>query len=276
MVKRSCFYSIVILFSPLILKAQKGFEVGAWAGVAHYFGDLNNLYRINEPGLAGGLIGRYNYDTRLSTRLQLNYLRIRGNDSKSSNAFDLRRNLSFYSNIIEIAPAMEINFLTLKHGSRDNFISPYMYAGFSVFYFSPKAKYNGQTISLRALGTEGQLPGQEYKEISSSWLIGGGVKMDLNAIWSINVDLGYRAAATDYLDDVSGFYPDYTELANNRGLLAVDLSDRSVAGPDVQKIGLSGTQRGDSKESDAFLSLGINLVYYFGKLRCPALSTPSY
>ena len=269
-------YSSLFLFLPLLSTSQKGFELGAWLGAAHYFGDLNNLYRLNEPGVAGGLIGRYNYNTRVSTRLQLNYMRIRGNDSKSSNAFDLRRNLSFFSDIIEVAPSMEFNFFTLKHGSKDNYITPYMYAGFSVFYFSPKTYYNGELISLRTLGTEGQIPGQEYNEISTSWLIGGGVKMDVSANWSINVDLGYRAARTDFLDDVSGFYPDYTELRANRGDLAVELSDRSIAGTDQSKIGVSGSQRGDSKEKDAFVSFGINLLYYFGRLRCPEISTPRY
>lgn len=260
---------------PLNGLAQKGFEVGAWIGAAHYFGDLNNLYRLNEPGLAGGLIGRYNFDTRLSARLQLNALRIRGNDSKSRNAFDLRRNLSFYSNIYEVAPSLEFNFFTLKHGSRDNFITPYMYGGFSIFYYSPNAVLNGQTYSLREMGTEGQLPGLEYNEIGTAWLIGGGVKVDVSHSWSINVDLGYRLARTDYLDDVSGFYPDYNELRVNRGDIAVDLSDRSITSIDQQKIGISGTQRGDGREKDAFISFGINLVYYFGKLRCPDISTPS-
>lgn len=268
----------IFLFSglllPVVLFSQKGYEIGGWLGAAHYFGDLNNLYRINEPGLAGGLTGRYNFDSRLSLKMQLNFLRIRGKDSKSTNAFDLRRNLSFYSNVIEIAPAIEFNFFSLKHGSRDDYITPYMYAGFSVFHFSPRAELNGQTYSLRELGTEGQLPGQEYNEITTAWLIGGGVKLDLSYRWSLNFDLGYRLANTDYLDDVSGFYPDYNELRIIHGDIAVALADRSVANIDQQKIGTTGTQRGDARENDAFISLGINLMYYFGKLRCPDLSTP--
>lgn len=84
-----------------------------WLGGAHYFGDLNNLYRLNEPGLAGGATARFNFNHRLSVRGQLNYARVRAHDSKSTNAFDLRRNLSFYSNILEFAPAVEINFLNI-------------------------------------------------------------------------------------------------------------------------------------------------------------------
>ncbi len=264
----------LLLIASFDLFSQKGLELGGWVGAAHYFGDLNNLYRLNEPGLAFGLTGRYNFDSRISARLQINYLRVGGSDVFSQNAFDLRRNLDFFSNLIEVAPVMEFNFFPLKHGSKEDFITPYMYAGISVFHFNPKTHFNGEVVSLRELGTEGQLPGQEYNEISSAWLIGGGLKVDISYSWSLNFDIGYRATKTDYLDDVSGFYPDYTELLINRGDLAVQLSDRSVANSDFAKIGTPGMQRGDHKDHDAYISFGLNLIYYFGRLRCPDISYP--
>jgi len=256
------------------LSAQKGLELGAWLGASHYFGDLNNLYAINEPGLAFGLTGRYNFDTRLSTRLQLNYHRIAGDDVHSRNAFDQRRNLRFYSDVIEIAPCVEFNFFPLVHGSKEQFASPYVYVGLSVFHYNPKATLQGETYALRDFGTEGQLPGQEYNEISSAWLLGFGIKVDISYSWSLNIDLGYRMTRTDFLDDVSGYYPDYTELAINRDPIAVALADRSIPDPDKPAIGIPGSQRGDHNENDQFVSLGVNLVYYFGKLRCPPISYP--
>ncbi|MDX1408722.1 MAG: hypothetical protein R3330_11330, partial [Saprospiraceae bacterium] len=45
---------------------QRGYEVGIWLGGAHYFGDLNTTYRLDRPGLAAGVIGRYNFNSRLS------------------------------------------------------------------------------------------------------------------------------------------------------------------------------------------------------------------
>lgn len=267
---------INILFVTTIdrIYSQRGLELGAWIGTAQYFGDLNNLYRMNEPGLAAGGIGRYNFNNRTSVRAQLNYERIRASDSKSSNNYDHRRNLSFYSNIIEVAPALEFNFFHYKHGSRTEFYTPYLYCGYSFFYFNPKTKINNQIVSLRELGTEGQLIGQEYYSISGAWLIGSGLKFDLNYRWSINVDIGYRAAATDFLDDVSGVYPNYSELKSTRGDLAVLLADRSLPDENNVKLGISGHQRGDARDRDAFMTIGINLVYFFGKLRCPEISDP--
>ena len=37
----------------------------------------------------------------------------------------------------------EFNFLPYIHGSRDYFFTPYLFAGFSVFSFNPKAEYTG-------------------------------------------------------------------------------------------------------------------------------------
>ena len=90
---------IWIYIRLLFAQAQKGYEAGAWMGTAFYFGDLNNLYRLNEPGLAFGMIGRYNFNNRVCARIQGNFSRLRASDAKSDNLFDRRRNLRFFSNI---------------------------------------------------------------------------------------------------------------------------------------------------------------------------------
>ncbi|MCC6815548.1 MAG: outer membrane beta-barrel protein [Saprospiraceae bacterium] len=265
---------ILIFLVNFEITAQKGVELGAWMGISHYFGDLNNLYRLNEPGLAGGFIGRYNIDSRLSTQLLMNYTRIRGNDSKSSNLFDQRRNLSFYSDIVEICPSLVLNFFPVIHGRSDYGFSPHLTAGFSIFYHDPKIKYNGEPYHLRELGTEGQPSNQEYSLISGGWLLGAGMKLDLNYRWSINVDLNARFAFTDYLDDVSKTYPNFGTLLTERGPVSVALSDPSIPSANGEKIGKTGFQRGDSKERDMFVTLGIGMLYYFGRLDCPTISHP--
>ena len=87
------FILLLFLFISIVnIKAQKGAEVGAWMGSSFYFGDLNNLYRLTEPGLSGGLLFRYNVNSRLSPQCQINYSRLRANDVNSSN---LARNIIF-------------------------------------------------------------------------------------------------------------------------------------------------------------------------------------
>ncbi|HRI00074.1 MAG TPA: DUF6089 family protein [Saprospiraceae bacterium] len=254
--------------------AQRGPEAGVMVGTAFYFGDLNNLYRLNEPGFSGGVIARMNFDSRLCAKVNINYSRLRANDSKSNNAFDQRRNLSFYSNVYEITPAVEINFFKYQHGSKKFFYTPYLHLGFSVFHHDPRTKLNGEVFHLRSMGTEGQIVGQEYSTVTGAWNLGTGLKIDLNYRWSLNLDLSYRSVFTDYLDDVSKLYPNMSELLSSRGATAVALSDRST--PDINniKMGAQGFQRGDSNDKDAFASITVGLVYFFGTLACPSISHP--
>ena len=136
--------------------SQKGFEVGGWLGVGHYFGDLNSTYSLKRPGAAGGLIGRYNFNNRISVRLSANYGRVSAYDSDSDNSFQQSRNLSFRSDILEGLGQLEFNFLPYVHGSEDQFFTPYLFGGFGFSYFNPKAELNGEWVALQPLGTEGQ------------------------------------------------------------------------------------------------------------------------
>lgn len=267
------FILLLILFISIVnIKAQKGAEVGAWVGSSFYFGDLNNLYRLTEPGLSGGLLFRYNVNSRLSPQCQINYSRLHANDANSSNLFDQNRNLSFYSDVFEITPAIAFNFIPYIHGNDDTNFSPYVVTGLSLFYHDPKTRRLGHIEHLQSNGTEGQIVGQEYSRISGGWLLGLGTKVKINYRWSINVDLSSRITWTDYLDDVSTVYPNFSTLRTTRGNNAVLLSDPSLnLGGDIP-ANRSGTQRGDGNDKDIFMSFGISLVYYFGGLECPQIS----
>jgi hypothetical protein len=258
------FFSIVFVQN---LAAQRGWEVGGWAGVSHYFGDLNTDWRVNHPNLSGGAFGRFNFNDRLCVKLGANYAKIGADDANSKNAFEQRRNLSFQTNIFDASANFEFNFLTYIHGHRDYFYTPYMTAGFTGFRFNPKTKYDGKWTELRPQGTEGQFRGDEYGTFLGALNYGIGLKMDITYRLSFNLEFSVRDVWTDYLDDVSGNYPDLEDLRATRGNLGVALSDRS----ENPKIGLSGRQRGNGKKNDMYTLLGGGIVYYFGDIRCPTV-----
>ena len=265
--------ALLFLSSLTTLRAQQGWELGGWIGGSHYFGDLNTSFNLSRPGVALGLIGRYNFNTRLCVKMNVNYGRVSAYDSDSDNTFEQMRNLSFRSDLFEGAVNFEFNFLPYVHGSREEFYTPYLFAGFSIVNFNPKADLNGQTYNLKNFGTEGQFDGEEYFGIAGAFNYGIGFKIDLSYEWSINVELGARRLYTDYLDDVSTTYPDMEDLEAQRGSIAVQLSDRSFELDNVDRpIGELGRQRGNSKNNDSFAMLGIGLVYYFGDIRCPKYS----
>ena len=254
--------------------AQKGWEAGGWVGSSFYLGDLNTDYDFSNPGLAGGLIARYNFNKRLCFKASANFAQVSASDADSPNAFERARNLSFESNIIDGTFQFEFNFLPYKHGDPDEFFTPYLFAGFNVFHFNPMTEYQGEMVELRPLGTEGQFKGEEYYSVSGGLSYGFGLKVDLSYEWSLNLELNARTLFTDYLDDVSTVYADKDDILQLRNELAVALSDRSieVEGAPNSQIGREGTQRGNSNNNDTFITLGIGLLYYFGDVRCPEYS----
>jgi len=251
--------------------AQKGWEAGAWLGTSYYFGDLNTNYRLDRPNLAGGLIARYNFNNRIALKFSGNYGKVEAYDADSDNAFERARNLSFQSEVFDGTAQLEFNFLPYTHRSRDEFFTPYAFAGFSVFGFNPQAEFEGELVELRPLGTEGQFQGEEYYTVQGAFAYGVGLKLDINFEWSINVEFSGRALFTDYLDDVSTVYPDRNDLRRQRGDLAAELSDRSISIPGVEdsQLGRAGTQRGNSTNNDHLVFLQVGILYYFGDLRCP-------
>ena len=260
---------LTLLLSYEGIKAQ-GLELGGWLGTTQYFGDLNTNFRFKDPFIAGGVIARYNFNERLATKLSINYGRVSADDADSANSFERARNLSFRSNLFDAAFQFEFNFLPYVHGSSDRFYSPYLFVGFGVTHFNPKANLNGDWIALQPLGTEGQFFGEEYYLTSGAWVVGGGFKLSITYEWSFNVELSLRQMFTDYLDDVSTTYPDRTELRALRGDTAVLLSDRSSPQTDTGLLlGEEGRQRGNSNDNDSVAFLGIGLTYYFGSVKCP-------
>lgn len=267
----------ILIATSLILlafctNAQRGWELGGWLGASHYYGDLNTEFRVDKPGFAGGLIGRYNFNNRICLKMSANYGKIAADDNNSKNLFEQQRNLNFESRIVEGAMQLEFNFLPYIHGSRDNNYTPYLFAGFNVFNFNPQANYNGELVDLRPLGTEGQFRGEEYYSTQGGFVYGAGFKWDLSYEWSLNFEFSARRLFTDYLDDVSGVYPDKGDLEALRGDLAVALSDPSIPDANDVKIGQEGRQRGNSTAGDAYVFLGVGVVYYFGDIRCPPIS----
>lgn len=252
---------------------QRGWEAGGMLGGAHYFGDLNTSVDLSSPGGMAGLVARYNFDDRISLKFGGNFSQIGADDSKSENIYEQARNLSFKSDIMEGTAQFEFNFLPYNHGTRDEYFAPYIFIGFSVVNFNPIATLDGTEYELRSLGTEGQFLGEEYYSITGAYAFGGGLKIDVNYEWSINVELTGRYMWTDYLDDVSTTYPDIDDLEGLRGAEAATLSDRSilVEGVNSAQIGQPGRQRGNSKTKDQFYYLSVGMVYYFGDLKCPPL-----
>jgi opacity protein-like surface antigen len=264
--------ALLLTFSTWIY-GQKGYEIGAFAGISNYIGDINPDFSLKTPGPHLAFVGRYNFNSRTSLRMDMGLGRLVGKDEISENPFQQARNLSFRTDYIDASLGFEFNFFNLVHGSRDQFYTPYVFAGLGFTYFNPKAELDDTWYALRDLGTEGQRQGDEYSRISGGLTYGIGLKMDFSYEWSFNAELCVRQPGTDYLDDVSTVYPELTQLAATRGEIAVRLADRSGE-LGIEPIGTPGRQRGNSGDNDSYYSVRIGVAYYIGLLQCPSLSRP--
>ncbi|MFZ1703455.1 MAG: DUF6089 family protein [Saprospiraceae bacterium] len=267
-VKCKIIFIVLLVISYLEVEAQKGYEIGGWVGTSVYHGDLNPEINFKDPGLSFGLIGRYNFNSRICFKTSLNYGFIKGNDADSKNNFNRNRNLNFQSHMIDLSPVIEFNFMDYVHGSRTKYFTPYLLGGANMFYFNPTTELDGEKYSLRKFGTEGQIAGKEYGLVHFGLVLGVGFKWDINYDYSINIEWSTRLLFTDYLDDVSTVYPDKEGLRARRGDIAVALSDRSL----VEGLGGTDRQRGDSKSKDSYSLFGIGIVKYFGRIDCPEIS----
>jgi hypothetical protein len=250
-------------------------EVGISAGVGHYFGDLNTEFDITRPGKAISVFSRNSFNKRMSIKTQLTYMEVAYDDKYNQDAFKRRRNLNFFSPIVELSSQFELNFLDLFYYTYNSYnaspISPYLFLGVGAFAFRPQTEYLGQTYDLQPLGTEGQnFPSysgiDRYSLVSFFMKYGLGLKYQFARNFALNLEFDIRRTYTDYLDDVSGYYPEVLNLDENQYGLPYLLYDRSYE--TGARIGLPGRQRGSNKSNDDYASFMIGFSWKWNQARC--------
>jgi opacity protein-like surface antigen len=261
---------LLILCLPVFAQAQY-LEAGILVGGANYLGDLSNnssTVYLGETKFTYGAFARYNLTDFWTVRLGLNAGKIAGQDANVRNDAYLRdRNLSFRTNITEVALTGEFNILGFQPNGLYSPFSPYVFAGVAFTKFTPKARYEGNWVDLQPLGTEGQgMPGfsSPYNKSTFAIPFGVGVKYALTDKLNVGLELGARRTFTDYLDDVSGNYVSYPELLAGNGALAAALGNRTgeLKGGEPVIVD-TGTQRGDKAAADWYFVLGVTVSYNF-------------
>jgi hypothetical protein len=283
------YITIIFVLISIITEAQYFNHNNSWkskrheytigGGVTNYIGDLGGLDKkgtnytlvdIEFSQFKYGFYGsyRYNISHRHSSSISLFYGKIAGDDALTSEPFRNNRNLSFTNNIIELTWNYEYYIIRPQPGHIYDIQGAkglasinwdfYVFLGMGAFYHNPKS--NG--TPLRFKGTEGQgLPGEKpyYNLIAFSFPVGFGGAYHISKSLKIGTEMAYRWTTTDYLDDVSGNYYDNAKIAEFRGAQVAALADPSSGeNPSWTK---EGTQRGDPKWKDGFLTLLVKVTY---------------
>ena len=255
---------------------QEG-EFGIGIGAGHYFGDLNTRARLNRPKPAAGLFFRKNFGNYMALRISGNFAQLGYSDVYNThNEYMRRRNLSFNTNVWELALQGDFNFYRFLPGDPDFRFTPYVTLGAGIFNYDPYAFLNGDKYYLRPLGTEGQGSAaypqrRPYSSMAVSIPFGVGFKYAINERINLGFEVVHRFTNTDYLDDVSTTYVDpaiFPPLPpNNAPNPAALLSDRSYE--TGTPIGGKDRQRGNSQQKDQFATATFYVSFNLQSYKCP-------
>ena len=260
---------------PQYAVRQEG-EFGIAAGAGHYFGDLNTRAQLNRPKVAGSIFFRKNFGNYVALRIGASFARLGYSDRfNKHNEYMFRRNLSFNSNVWELALQGDFNFFRFMPGEPGYSFTPYITLGAGVFSYDPFAYLRGEKVFLRPLGTEGQglaaYPERKpYSSMGICFPIGAGIKYSLNERVNIGFEILHRVTNTDYLDDVSTTFIDASLFPTNPDgspSNAFLLHDRSYE--IGEPIGIPNRQRGNSKQKDQYVTAMFFVSFNLQSYKCP-------
>lgn len=226
----------------------------AGSGTSTYLGELTNPgdYLDAEPNLVLGL--QAFVTNRIGIRTEATWFRLSGSDAKSGSESRVPRNLSFFSNNLELSAVGIFNlFPHVGRYYQRPVINFYGFAGIAFLQFNPKTEYKGEVYSLQPLKTELV----EYSRSAIAIPYGLGVRLKAGPFFNVSFEGGLRKTFTDYLDDVSTTHHDASKFSDP---IALALSDRGVEIGYAKSV--EGAVRGNPKTNDAYFLANIKLEYY--------------
>ena len=179
--------------------SQKSFELGPFVGRSYYLGELNPKTHVGNGvgNLSFGGILRYNLNKRYSLKASIIRTKLSAEDIETEFPFNQQRNAAFESNLTDLSANIEFNFLPYAIGDKKHFFSPYLFTGFSYFFYNPTTTINGVEVPDESDGRRSSL----------ALAFGPGIKVNLGRKISFAIEWGFRKT---FIDDLDGL-PNTTE-----------------------------------------------------------------
>jgi len=265
----SSYIAFVLLIASTSVSKSQDIEVGLIAGAANYYGDLNANFGFNFIRPSAGFMLKQHLNQYISIKGTASYGRVGATDNLQSPVFEQTRNLSFRSDIFELAGQVELNFFRYELQNLNHYFTPYLTTGAAVFRFNPKTELDGEMIELQPIGTEGQMNPDvsdnfPYKLSQFAIPMGLGFKYWVGGNWTVGGEVTYRKTFTDYVDDVSDAYVDDFIL----GPVAQQIHDQSEEEPNT--LGTAAKQRGNRISTDDYMFAGVFITRTFSRTKCPS------
>ena len=228
-------------------------QPGTWLlhaglGITHYTGDLAQFGNLAHLQLGGAfnLAASYRASNRLSYRFEAQLYYIYAQQKYTRNYYN---NLSFRSLNPDVWGGVQVDFWPIDDPYRATI--PYALVGAGVTYMTPKAIYQGQSVSLAPLQTEGVA----YNRLAGIVRYGLGIPLLATERLRVNLEGTYTHVLSDYLDDVSSFYRDKTGMS----ALGAALADRRAELGTT--LNLPGEIRGNTGKNDGYFVIMGRLVF---------------
>ncbi|MFC4232882.1 DUF6089 family protein [Parasediminibacterium paludis] len=269
-------FIIIILVNLLISFAtfSQRLKVHTAVGASAYVGDLQKSEAfLVEPRAAFTVGATYDITPFIRLRSDLSFMGIKGDDKLNKSTYDKIRNLNFKSNIWELAILGEFDVINLFL-QRETRFTPYFFGGPGIFHFKPTTiDRHGNKVSLRDVGTEGQLLGnsaydyRKYSLLQLNFQIGGGFRIQVNDNLSLGMEVSYRKLNTDYIDDVHAKpFVDPAEFLAKGQIEAMQLSFRGdELGYSLSDIAAVG--RGTGKIQDYYYTFQLKAIIRLSNLQ---------
>ncbi|MFB2119734.1 DUF6089 family protein [Parapedobacter sp. 2B3] len=270
--------TLLLIFQlPLMVAAQE-WEFGLQGGASGYMGDINPENPLAFNDWAAGAFAKYNLNHTWGIRGNFAYANTYAHDMYARSEQRRERNLGFFGPIMDASLLVDFNFFKWLPQRGRIVYTPYIFAGIGVVSFDPRVYLSSpsgspEKVHLREMRTEYNVTDNPdmYAQFAYSIPFGAGFKYNLRGPWSVGIELGYRLALTDYLDDVSG---NYSTVSPTSPILPFLPPGRTVSEWQSLAYGNSptaapGTQRGDGRPYDSFMTVGITLSYTIFRGGCP-------
>ena len=194
---------LICLLSPRVY-AQKTAEIGPMIGRAYYLGEINPKTHVGNGvgSISYGAVFRYNLNERWSLKLNANRTTLQAQDEAMDFEFNQARLAEFETKLTEISGNIEFNFLPYRMGVKSKAFSPYLFTGFSYFWYNPSTTVEGAGFD----GAEGE------RGNGIAFVIGPGFKVNLGRKFGLAAEWGFRRTYTDALDGLPNRFEDLFEL----------------------------------------------------------------
>jgi hypothetical protein len=279
-----------------MFKTVRTTYLSASIGPSKYLGDIGtqnnniwNQYEINQGTWFGtaSLQRQYGFKAAIEAQLSIGKLasadrNVKFKDLDDPNYLLYQRNLDFRTNIVEFSIngyIMPAHLLKPKSWLGAAPIQLFLSGGAGYFSFNPQGSLYDEGFQqtfwydLQPLNTEGQgwkeYPDKKsYKLQQANLNYGFGFMYKTSGFYYASIGVQARKLFTDYLDDVSGYYPDANLfgrylLQEDEAQLAQQLSNKSILVDPFSPV-TTGYIRGNGKKNDGFYAYYAKVGFRIG------------